>query len=399
MKFPLSALIAFLALFLGLAGGVGLLLDWRLVLALQLARPWSTVGHALVGGLVGLIFGGMLLHRLLRPGPVSDGLAWAAFVAMGLLAVILPLTVIRDLLLWVWGIVAGGAALAGAGGPVSTEHLRAATAGMLAIAVGLVGVGLVNARRVPSLRRVAVPIAGLPPALHGLRIVQLSDLHVGPTIGADFLRAVVDRVRSIRPDLVVITGDLVDGPVAGLAGDVAPLADLQAPLGRFFVTGNHEYYSGAAEWVEHLEAMGFRVLLNRHVVLGEGTGRLVLAGVTDHDAGRILPEHRSDPAAALAGAPAGLPRILLAHQPRSAHAAQGLGIDLQISGHTHGGQIWPWMHLVRLQQPTVAGLDRVGDVRVYTSRGTGTWGPPLRLGAPPEITVIELVADEGAPAG
>ncbi len=391
MKIPLPQLLAFLGVFLFIAGGVALILDWRLVAVLGLAPPWSTVGHALVLSWVGLLFGGMLLPRLLGKGPLSDRLAWVAFLAMGLLAVVLPLTVLRDVGLLAWGLLSGSDALAGVGPMDAAVHLRGATAAVLALGVGLVGMGFVAARRVPAVRRVQVPIPELPAALDGLRIVQLSDIHVGPTIGADFLRPIVDRVNAENPDLVVLTGDLVDGSVDDLADHVAPLADLRAPLGRYFVTGNHEYYSGAEEWVAHVQQLGFRVLMNEHVVLGEGDDRLVLAGVTDHDAGRILPQHRSDPAAALAGAPDGPPRILLAHQPRSAHAAQGLGVDLQLSGHTHGGQIWPWMHLVWVQQPTVAGLHDVGEVPVYTSRGTGTWGPPVRIGAPSEITVVELV--------
>lgn len=392
MKLPPVQVLVFLSMLVVMASGVAFLLDWRLVAALELSPPWSTVGHLAVLAWIGLLLSGMILPRLLGKGPTSDRIAWVGYLALGLLGLVLPLIALRDLGWLAWGLLSGLDAFAGAAVIDRSVHMQQATVGVLLGGIGLLGFGLVAARRTPAVRRVTVPIADLPPALAGLRIVQLSDVHVGPTIGADFLRPVVERVNALNPDLVVITGDLVDGTVADLAAHVAPLADLRAPLGRFFVTGNHEYYAGATAWVEHLRTLGFDVLLNEHRQLRRDGATLVLAGVTDHDAGRIFAAHKSDPAAAFAGAPTDAPRILLAHQPRSALQAQNLDIDLQLSGHTHGGQLWPWMHLVWLQQPTVAGLDRVGDVPVYTSRGTGTWGPPVRVGAPSEISLIELVA-------
>jgi uncharacterized protein len=232
-----------------------------------------------------------------------------------------------------------------------------------------------------------VPIDGLPAALHGFTIAQISDLHVGPTVKAPYVRAVVERVNALKADAVAITGDLVDGRVRDLAPDVASLADLRSRHGSFFVTGNHEYYSGADEWIALLRQLGLRVLIDEHVVLDHGDARLVMAGVADYGARHFDARHRSDPGAAMAGAPrnAGL-RVLLAHQPRSAEAAADAGFDIQLSGHTHGGQFWPWNLLVKLQQPFVAGLHRLRSMWVYTSRGTGYWGPPLRLGAPSEIT-------------
>jgi predicted MPP superfamily phosphohydrolase len=267
-----------------------------------------------------------------------------------------------------------------------------------ALAVTLLGflitlLGFSNARRTAAVIRVDVPIAGLPPALQGFRIAQISDIHVGPTIRRDYLRRIVDAVNRLKPDMVAITGDLVDGSVRELAPHVAPLAQLASRHGSYFVTGNHEYYSGAHAWIAELRRLGIQVLLNAHVVLRHDGALAVVAGVTDYSAGHFDPSHRSDPRAAIAGAPsdAGV-RLLLAHQPRSAPAAADAGFDLQLSGHTHGGQFMPWNFFVRMQQPFVAGLHRLRQLWVYTSRGTGYWGPPKRFGAPSEITLVTLVA-------
>ena len=253
-------------------------------------------------------------------------------------------------------------------------------------------IGFIDARRRPRVVEVAVPLPGLPPALQGFTIAQISDVHIGPTIKRDFLRHIVELVNSLDVDLVAVTGDLVDGSVEQLAEHVEPLRGLRARHGAYFVTGNHEYYSGAAAWIAELRRLGLHVLLNEHVVLSHGGVPLLIAGVTDYSAHRFDPTHRSDPETALAGAPPELrPRVLLAHQPRTAAAAADAGFDLQLSGHTHGGQFWPWNLFVRLQQPFTAGLNRLGKLWVYTSRGSGYWGPPKRLGVPSEIARVRLV--------
>jgi predicted MPP superfamily phosphohydrolase len=265
-------------------------------------------------------------------------------------------------------------------------HLGATTRVAVTVVSGaalLTLLGMVLARR-PRLVRVAVPIVGLPSDLAGFRIVQLSDLHIGPTIRRRFVDAVVDRTNALRPDLVAVTGDIADGLVPDLREHVAPLGRLRAPHGAFFVTGNHEYYWDVRGWTQELERLGIEVLSNEHRVVVRGNGRLILAGVTDLSAA-------SDPAAAARGAPPSDVRVLLAHQPQSAFAAQAAGYDLQLSGHTHGGQYFPFNLMIRLFQPFVAGLHRLERMWLYVSRGTGYWGPPLRLGAPSEITLLELV--------
>ena len=321
----------------------------------------------------------LFARRLLRP-PAAGRLAWAGMLCLGLLSSLLVLTVLRDLVLL-------ALQAAGQGEPLWRERTAQAVP-LLALAFTLVG--LVNARRTARVVRVTVPIRGLTAALAGFRIVQISDIHVGPTIKRGYLEAIVARVNALEPDLVAITGDLVDGSVAELAEHVAPLAQLQSRHGTYFVTGNHEYYSGVHGWVEELKRLGIRVLHNEHVVLRHQGAALVLAGVPDYGGHHFDPEHGSDPAAALRGAPDHAPRVLLAHQPRSAAAAARAGFDLQLSGHTHGGQFLPWTFLVPLQQPFTAGLHQLGRMQIYVSRGTGYWGPPKRLGAPSEISELRL---------
>jgi hypothetical protein len=336
---------------------------------------------------------GLLARRVARP-PLSDVLTWVGVLFMGLFSSLLVLTVARDvslLALWLADLLLPGR--------LPLAQLRAGSAEavpMLGLLVTLLG--FLNARRTAAVVRVDVPIKGLPAALQGFTLAQISDIHVGPTIKQRYLRRIVDKVNALDVDVVAITGDLVDGKVSELAAQVAPLAGLQSRHGTYFVTGNHEYYSGAQAWIDELRRLGLTVLLNEHVVIqhadaeGQASAPLVLAGVTDYNAGHFDPAHRSDPEAALRGAPPEAVRVLLAHQPRSAVAAARAGFDLQISGHTHGGQFWPWNLLVRFQQPFTAGLHKLQNLWVYTSRGTGYWGPPKRFGAPSEITALRLVA-------
>lgn len=360
----------------------------RLIPDSQLGGPGSAAAIlALVLSCV-LIPLGMLARSSVDP-PWGDRIAWVGLLAMGLFSSLFVLTVLRDALL----LLAWLANLA-AGAELPWPALRRASAWTVAgLALAATLAGFYNARRRARVVDVEVPIDGLPPALDGFTIVQISDIHVGPTIKKRYVQAIVDAVNGLRPDMVAITGDVVDGSVEQLGAQAAPLGELRAPHGVYLVTGNHEYYSGCAAWVAQFRRMGLRVLMNEHVVIRPSGLPVVVAGVTDYSAGAFDPQQRSNPKAALAGAPLdALPRILLAHQPRSAAAAAPLGYTLQLSGHTHGGQFFPWGYFVRFQQPYTAGLHRLGGMWVYTSRGTGYWGPPKRLGAPSEITRLRLRA-------
>ncbi|WP_370467183.1 metallophosphoesterase [Streptomyces sp. 5-10] len=273
--------------------------------------------------------------------------------------------------------------------PTSSRRLfvaRAVAVGATAVAAGTVGYGTYTVLRGPRVKRITVPLAKLPRGAHGFRIAVVSDIHLGPILGRDHTRRVVEAVNRTNADLVAVVGDLVDGSVADLGPAAEPLRGLTARHGSYFVTGNHEYYSGAAEWVDHVRELGLRPLENERTELPG----FDLAGVNDvagesegqgPDFGKALGDRDRSRAS-----------VLLAHQPVVIHDAVEAGVDLQLSGHTHGGQLWPGTYVAELANPTAAGLDRYGDTQLYVTRGAGAWGPPVRVGAPPDVTVVELAS-------
>ena len=323
---------------------------------------------------------------------------WLGFVHMGFFFLLFCFLVFRDIAL----LLEDGARRV-AKKPVDPERRRflenASNAGIVGASGVLSGWGLYESLVVPTVVEVDVPLADLPPALDGFRIVQLSDIHVGPTIRRGELQRFVDAANALEPDLIVVTGDLVDGYVDDLRDEVAPLGELHAPEGVFFCTGNHEYYWDAHAWIAEVARLGVTPLINEHRVVQRDGASILMAGCTDYSAHRLVPEHRSDPAKAIEGAPAHDVSILLAHQPKSADAAFAAGFDLQLSGHTHGGQFFPVLLFVGLVHPFSAGLgEMVRGARrmwVYVNRGTGYWGPPQRAGVPAEITVLRLVREAG----
>ncbi|MBQ0846940.1 metallophosphoesterase [Streptomyces sp. BH-SS-21] len=255
-----------------------------------------------------------------------------------------------------------------------------------AAAVGTVGYGTYGVLSGPKVKRVTVPLAKLPRAAHGYRIAVVSDIHLGPVLGRGFAQKVVDTINSTQPDLIAVVGDLVDGSVKDLGPAAAPLAQLRARHGSFFVTGNHEYFSGAEEWVARVRELGLNPLENARTELAH----FDLAGVNDvagEDEGQ-----GPDFTKALGDRDRARTCVLLAHQPVQIHDAVDHGVDLQLSGHTHGGQLWPGNLIADLANPTLAGLERYGDTQLYVSRGAGAWGPPTRVGAPSDITVVELAS-------
>ena len=263
--------------------------------------------------------------------------------------------------------------------------------------VGIIGsvgtmtaLGYREAMKEVAVNKVKVPVKGLPADLEGFTIAQISDVHIGPTLRGDFLEGVVETLHSLDADMIAVTGDLIDGYVPDLAPEVASLGTLKARHGVFFVHGNHEYYWDAPAWDKHLTSLGLTVLNNANRTLRIGSSSLMVAGVTDYRAGSKVEGHTSDPHKAFEGGAKADFRLLLAHQPKSAYEAAKAGFDLQLSGHTHGGQFYPWNFFAGLVHHFPAGLTTLDDLKVFVSRGTGYWGPPLRLGAPSEITLLTL---------
>jgi predicted MPP superfamily phosphohydrolase len=358
-------------------------IGWRILPALPGGLSLHLAGALLLGTSCGLLLLGLGARSAART-PWSDLLSTAALFTAGLFSSLLVLTILRDAVLLVAWLVLSRSHL---------QWLESATAVLVAaLTVFVTLVGYANARRRARVKRVEIVLPNLPPGLHGFTIAQISDIHVGKTIKRDYVDAIVDAVNALNADLIAVTGDLVDGSVRDLAPHTAPLSRLAARYGTFFVTGNHEYYSGEAAWTAELRRLGLHVLKNEHIVLRHHGIPLLVAGVTDYGAHHFDAAQRSNPAVALAGAPASVgAKILLAHQPRSAASAAEAGFDLQLSGHTHGGQFWPWTLFVRFQQPFTAGLHRLKNLTIYISRGTGYWGPPNRFGVPSEITLLRLV--------
>jgi hypothetical protein len=367
-------------------GPLGRVIAWAVLLAALLTTP------AVIA-----------LRRLHLEGLWVDTAIWTGYLILGFILFVFTLCLIRDLVLLILLAIDRIRArmrphsrpllpaLAWAG-----KLARATNVIVIVCALGLCLLGLYEARRVPPVRTVHITLDDLDPALDGFRLVQLSDLHVGPTIRGSWVKKVVERTNGVHPDLVAITGDLVDSSVHRLLPEVRVLQHLKAAHGVFFVTGNHEYYSGATPWITVLRELGLDVLMNEHRIVAHNGAEFVVAGVPDLRGGRFDPAHEPDPGRAVADAPDGLVRILFAHQPAMADQVEKYGYDLMIAGHTHGGQFFPGTLLVHLFQPYVAGLYRVGGMLLYVSRGTGYWGPPLRIGAPSEITLLVLHASQNA---
>lgn len=370
----------FFLIVLSVFGGAHFLIGARLAALLQPTPLWRNILWSSLAALMAVSIGGMVLARTSVPGPwwaeavVRIGSAWMGFVLLFFAASL------------------AGSVVAGIGHflPRSfADGIRPIGIGFFAIAL-LGGIwGLVSAARAPRIHEIELRLAGLPRAFDGYRVAHITDTHIGPILRRGWTESLARSVDSAKADLVVHTGDLVDGSLERLAGSVEPLRNVSGTDGKVFVTGNHESYSGLLEWSSYARELGYRVLENGHFSIVRGQDTLVVAGVTDHHEGRHVAHRAPDPRKALEGAPDGF-RILLAHQPVQAFSAQGLGVGLQLSGHTHGGQIWPFHHLVRLAQPVVSGLGQVGDVPVFVSNGAGYWGPPMRLFAPNEVPILVL---------
>jgi predicted MPP superfamily phosphohydrolase len=394
----------FFVIFFAFAALVAAYLTMRLFSQAALRRIWKiAIASAIVFALFLPVFDIILRRSGFYTSEIRL-LAWIGDLGLGFLSFVFTFAVIRDLM-WlpvgafnkIKGRILRSAQKKAASGLVGSPSRRgflinSMNYGILVTAALSTGYGIAQARRTPAVNELPVPIPHLPQEFEGFRIVQITDLHVSPTFGRSCVEEIVAVVNPLEADIVALTGDLVDGTVDQIADDVAPLKQIRSALGNYFVTGNHEYYSGVIEWIPEIKRLGFSVLLNEHRILTRGRAGLVLAGVTDYSGGNFFASHRSDPQKALQDAPETLIKILLAHQPKSIFGAARAGYDFQISGHTHGGQFFPWNFVIGLLQPYVSGLHTYKKTQIYVSRGTGYWGPPVRLGSPSEITLIKLVS-------
>ncbi len=381
---------------------------WRLLGPLNLVGPFRSLAWGLI--LVAAAFPiSSIAMRIIRiEDSIVDFVSWLAYLSLGFASILFFLLIIKDLAVFS-NFLIGKIYLIlqlettetivestlGASGESRRQMLwTSVNVAILGTAGVMTSCGVVQARHRIKTENVTIPLKHLSKEFEGFRIVQLSDIHVGPTIKRGFVKEIVERVNALQPDVIVLTGDLVDGSVDYLSKDVEPLMDLKSPHGKYFVTGNHEYYSGVFSWLDKFEKLGLDVLLNEHRVITRNESNLVFGGVTDLKAERSVPDHKMNPAASLAGAPEADAKILLAHQPITVYQASKVGYDLQLSGHTHGGQYFPFSKLVGLAQPFIAGLYRHEKTWLYVNRGIGYWGPPIRLGAPAEITEITLTGTE-----
>jgi uncharacterized protein len=376
-----------------IVGGVHFFFWLRLVRDTALGQPWRLMAKLALVALALSLPASFILARTLSL-QVARWVFFPVYVWMGLMLLLLSFLLMGELLklvLWLVSWLQGGELIQQ--GSRRLLLARTIAAGAVLLASGATVVAVNQALRPPVIKTIEVRLARLSPSQNGLRLVQLTDLHLGPILGRLWLERVVDRVNALQPDLVVITGDLVDGDVALLRPVVAPLKRLKTTDGVFFVTGNHEYYSGVQPWLQELPELGIRVLDNARVTVGHGAHSFDLVGLSDptargfqHDLPRLEQ--------VLAGRDPHRALVLLAHQPRAIFEAAANGVGLQLSGHTHGGQIWPWNYLVYLQQPYLAGLSHYQDTTIYVSEGTGFWGPPMRLGTRCEITLLILMAQD-----
>jgi len=352
---------------------------WTLVWS---GPEWSA--PVLVAGSAVFAVGVVAFPVLMYLGHRRDGRDWAARIAdttLGVVWVLFAWTVLSTVL-------RVALALAGVGNP---DRSRIVAVAVVAVTVVLVAWGVTEAMRVPRVRAVDVRIPRLGPGLDGTKVVVLADTHFGPLNRTRWSTATAEAVNRLAPDIVCHAGDIADGTVAARRSQAAPLGTIRARLARVYVTGNHEYFGEAQNWLDHMASLGWQPLHNRSVVVSRGGSDLVLAGIDDVTARSSgLEGHGADLTEALSGVAPDLPVLLVAHQPRQVVQAAAAGVDLQVSGHTHGGQIWPFHYLVRVDQPSVHGLSRHGATQLYTSRGAGFWGPPLRIFAPSEITLLTL---------
>lgn len=380
----LVAGIVFLTIFFSVMGGAHYYILKRI--ALDPAWPPGVAAGAVAMmtlGLVALIVQGILRRRV---GVLVRALSWVAYVWLGVLFYLFISTAMLDLATSVFVFATErGPELA-----TSRPFLR----GRALMICGITLLASLAALRIglqpPVTKRIEIALDRFPEALDGFRIVQISDVHIGPLLGERFSALVTERVNALEPDLIAVTGDLVDGRVKSIAKQVEPFRELRAEHGIYFVTGNHDYYSGADDWVSLVTSYGWHTLRNRSVSIGTSGAEFELVGVDDPHGDMLENSGGEDLNLALRDVDTTRAVVLLAHDPATFRRARKIPVGLQLSGHTHGGQIWPFGWAVRAVVPWVAGHFREGASQLYVSSGTGFWGPPMRLGTRAEITELTL---------
>lgn len=387
----LAAGLVFLVLFLTVMGGA----HYYIARRIAFDPAWPTfVADGLIAtmalGLGALMVQGPLRRRL---GVLSSALSWGAYAWLGVLFYLFLATAALDLATSVLALFASGAQE-----PESSIAFARGRALLIAgFSLAASGLALQKGRQPPTTKRIEIALDGFPAALDGFRVVQISDVHIGPLLDRRFSTLVTEQVNALEPDLIVITGDLVDGRVASIAREVEPFRELRARHGIYFVTGNHDFYSGADEWVSHVSSFGWHPLRNQSVSIGRDGAHFELVGVDDPHGAMLEGRGGEDLDLALRDVDPSRAVVLLAHDPLTFRRAHEKQVGLQLSGHTHGGQIWPFGWAVRAVVPWVVGHHRVGASQLYVSCGTGFWGPPMRLGTRAEITEIALRPAGAAP--
>tara|TARA_B100001123_G_C15297882_1_gene1019904 strand:- start:698 stop:1855 length:1158 start_codon:yes stop_codon:yes gene_type:complete len=364
---------------------------WRIIPIIGISFFQSMVAYSVIF-LLSLM---PLLPILLRIGgsesKLIDRISFLGYTSLGFFTLSFIIFITKDFIFQLYPLIEG---LFHTKQPVDYSKRdflkKSVSIAMIGLAGTGTGFGFYSSRKGPTVINQDIFLESLPTGFENFTIAQISDLHVGPTIKRSYVENVFEKIAFQNPDLIVITGDLVDGSVKYLSPELEPFKDMIAPYGTYFVTGNHEYYSGVEPWLDETDRLGMKNLINTNEIISKSGDEIAIAGITDLNAHQINISHKSDPELALGSLPKDLTKIVLAHQPNSIHAVHKVGADLQLSGHTHGGQFWPFTYPVKLASTYLAGYYDHFGTKIYVNRGTGYWGPPLRIGVPAEITMISL---------
>ena len=383
--------IVFIAMLSIMHGYVG----WKIFSSLNLSSSYAVIGIILLATLTLLPVLPILFRYNGYESSLLDKLSLIGYTSLGFFTLSFLAFLSKDLLFKAWGFIASFF-------PSDIKQQvtidvekrefleKSLSIGILTLVGPATAYGFYSARKGPTVINQDIYLKNLPESFENFTIAQISDLHVGPTIKKAYVEKVVNQISNINPDLIAITGDMVDGSIDYLRKDLEPLSNVVASFGTYFVTGNHEYYSGAERWLDETDRMGFTNLVNENKLIKINDESIALAGVNDYRAHQIIPSHRTNPEKAIKGINNDKIKILLAHQPSSIFKANEAGYDLQISGHTHGGQFWPFTYPTKKANPYLSGLHDHNGTQIYVNSGTGYWGPPLRLGVTAEITLFKL---------